>query len=48
VTDGMDVIERIGNVPTGKHGQLDETPIKPVVILKVERVGGAGGGAAKP
>jgi cyclophilin family peptidyl-prolyl cis-trans isomerase len=35
VIDGMDVVERIGNVATGKHGPLEEAPIKPVVILKV-------------
>jgi cyclophilin family peptidyl-prolyl cis-trans isomerase len=46
VIDGMDVVERIGNVPTSKHGQLEEAPIKPVVILKVERVGGSSGGSA--
>jgi peptidyl-prolyl cis-trans isomerase A (cyclophilin A) len=50
VIDGMDVVDRIGNVATGKHGAIDETPIKPVVILKIERVGAAGGssGAAAP
>ena len=41
VIDGMDVVERIGNVATGAHGPLKETPIKPVVILKIERVGGS-------
>src|ERR1700722_6492124 len=46
VIDGMDVVERIGNVATGAHGPLKETPIKPVVILKIERVGGSGGGTA--
>jgi len=50
VIDGMDVVDRIGNVATGKHGAIDETPIKPVVILKIERVGAASGssGAAAP
>jgi peptidyl-prolyl cis-trans isomerase A (cyclophilin A) len=47
VTDGMDVVDRIGNVATGKHGAIDETPLKAVVILKIERVSGAGG-APKP
>jgi hypothetical protein len=44
------VVDRIGNVATGKHGAIDETPIKPVVILKIERVGAASGssGAAAP
>ncbi len=38
VVAGMDVVDRIGNVATGKHGIMDETPLKPVVIMKVERV----------
>ncbi|HEX3914233.1 MAG TPA: peptidylprolyl isomerase [Steroidobacteraceae bacterium] len=38
VTAGMDVVDRIGNVATGKHGVMDETPLKPVVILKIERL----------
>jgi peptidyl-prolyl cis-trans isomerase A (cyclophilin A) len=46
VIDGMEVVDRIGNVATGKHGQMEEAPIKPVVILKIERVGGPS--AAKP
>ncbi len=45
VIDGMDVVDRIGDVATGKHGLIDETPIKPVVILKIERVTGASGGS---
>jgi cyclophilin family peptidyl-prolyl cis-trans isomerase len=40
VIEGMDVVDRIGNVATGAHGQMKETPIKPVVIQKIERVGG--------
>lgn len=44
VTDGMDVVDRIGNVATGAHGVLkEEAPLKPVVILKVERVPGPSG-----
>jgi cyclophilin family peptidyl-prolyl cis-trans isomerase len=47
VTEGMDVVERIGNVATGAHGPLkEETPIKPVVILKIERVANSGGSSA--
>jgi cyclophilin family peptidyl-prolyl cis-trans isomerase len=46
VIDGMDVVERIGNVATGAHGPMKETPIKPVVILKIERVGGPSNGTA--
>jgi cyclophilin family peptidyl-prolyl cis-trans isomerase len=39
VTDGMDVVDRIGNVASGAHGALKvETPLKPVIILKVERL----------
>jgi cyclophilin family peptidyl-prolyl cis-trans isomerase len=46
VIDGMDVVDRIGNVPTGAHGAIkEETPIKPVVILKIERVTGSSGGS---
>ena len=48
VISGMDVVDRIGDVATGAHGPIkEETPIKPVVILKIERVPN-GGGAPKP
>jgi cyclophilin family peptidyl-prolyl cis-trans isomerase len=47
VVSGMDVVDRIGDVATGAHGPFkEETPIKPVVILKVERVTGSSGGSA--
>jgi cyclophilin family peptidyl-prolyl cis-trans isomerase len=45
VIEGMDVVDRIGDVATGKHGLIDETPIKPVVILKIERVTNPSGGS---
>jgi cyclophilin family peptidyl-prolyl cis-trans isomerase len=46
VIDGMDVVDRIGNVATGAHGPIkEETPIKPVVILKIERVTSPSGGS---
>ena len=45
VTDGMDVVDKIGNVATGKHGAIDETPLKPIVILKVERITSPGAGS---
>lgn len=45
VIDGMDVVDRIGDVATGKHGLIDETPIKPIVILKIERVTSPSGGS---
>jgi cyclophilin family peptidyl-prolyl cis-trans isomerase len=39
VTEGMEVVDRIGNVATGAHGPIkEETPLKPVVILRIERV----------
>jgi peptidyl-prolyl cis-trans isomerase A (cyclophilin A) len=39
VISGMDVVDKIGNVATGAHGVLkEETPLKPVIILKVERL----------
>ncbi|MDP9088697.1 MAG: peptidylprolyl isomerase [Pseudomonadota bacterium] len=38
VIAGMDVVDRIGNVATGKHEIMEETPLKPVVIMKIERV----------
>jgi len=42
VVAGMDVVDKIGNVATGAHGIIkEETPLKPVVIQKVERVTGS-------
>ncbi len=39
VVQGMDVVDRIGNVPTGSRGPFKEdAPLKPVVIQKIERV----------
>jgi peptidyl-prolyl cis-trans isomerase A (cyclophilin A) len=40
VVAGMDVVDRIGNVATGAHPPIikEEAPLKPVVILKIERV----------
>jgi peptidyl-prolyl cis-trans isomerase A (cyclophilin A) len=47
VVEGMEVVDRIGNVATGAHAPIkEETPIKPVVILKIERVGSPSGGTA--
>jgi cyclophilin family peptidyl-prolyl cis-trans isomerase len=50
VIDGMDGVDRISNVATGAHGAIkEETPLKPVVILKIERVAiPGGGGGSKP
>lgn len=39
VIQGMDVVDKIGNVATGAHGNLkEETPLKPVIVLRIERV----------
>jgi cyclophilin family peptidyl-prolyl cis-trans isomerase len=39
VTDGMDVVDRIGNVATGAHGVVkEETPLKPIIIQRIERL----------
>jgi cyclophilin family peptidyl-prolyl cis-trans isomerase len=39
VTQGMDVVDRIGNVATGARGPFKEdSPLKPVVIERIERV----------
>jgi cyclophilin family peptidyl-prolyl cis-trans isomerase len=39
VTSGMDVVDRIGNVATGAHGAIkEETPLKPIIIQRIERV----------
>jgi peptidyl-prolyl cis-trans isomerase A (cyclophilin A)/peptidyl-prolyl cis-trans isomerase B (cyclophilin B) len=41
VTQGMDVVDRIGDVATGSRGPFKEdAPLKPVVIEKIERVAG--------
>jgi peptidyl-prolyl cis-trans isomerase A (cyclophilin A) len=39
VIEGIEVVDRIGNVATGKRGPLKEdAPLKEVVILKIERI----------
>jgi peptidyl-prolyl cis-trans isomerase A (cyclophilin A) len=46
VVQGMDVIDRIGEVPTGSVGEFKtDSPMKPVVIIKAEIVGGAAAAA---
>ena len=46
VVQGMDVIDRIGETPTGAAGEFkSDSPLKPVVIIKAEIVGAA---AASP
>jgi cyclophilin family peptidyl-prolyl cis-trans isomerase len=49
VVQGMDVVDRIGVTPTGASGPFkSDTPLKPVVIEKVEVVDAAAGRAANP
>jgi cyclophilin family peptidyl-prolyl cis-trans isomerase len=41
VVQGMEVVDKIGNVATGSRGQFKEdAPLQPVVIQKIERVAG--------
>ncbi len=41
VVQGMEVVDKIGNVPTGSHGIFKEdAPLQPVVIERIERVAG--------
>jgi cyclophilin family peptidyl-prolyl cis-trans isomerase len=41
VVQGMDVVDRIGNVATGSRGPLKEdAPLQQVVIERIERVAG--------
>ena len=43
VIDGLDVLDRIGTVPTGAEGKFKtDAPLTPVVIEKIERVGPGG------
>lgn len=49
VTEGMDVIERLGVVATGSTGPFkSEAPLKPIVIQKVEPLTNAAAPAAAP
>ena len=38
VIEGMDIVDRIASVPTGRMGWYDDVPKTPVVIDKIERV----------
>jgi len=41
VVQGMEVVDKIGNVPTGVRGPFKEdAPLQPVVIERIERVAG--------
>ncbi len=37
VVDGMDVVDRIEKLPTGRAGHHDDVPVKPVVIQSIRR-----------
>ena len=42
VVQGMEVVDKIGNVPTGSRGPFKEdAPLQPVVIERIERVAGS-------
>ena len=38
VVQGMDVVDKIGNVATNTHGAFKDTPAEPVIIQRIERV----------
>ena len=38
VVQGMDVVDKIGNVATTTHGVFKDTPVEPVIIQRIERV----------
>jgi peptidyl-prolyl cis-trans isomerase A (cyclophilin A) len=38
VVQGMDVVDKIGNVATNAHGVFKDTPVEPVIIERIERV----------
>lgn len=40
VTEGMDVVDRIRSVPTGRRGRYDDVPVKPVLIKSIRRAVG--------
>jgi cyclophilin family peptidyl-prolyl cis-trans isomerase len=49
VIQGMDVVDRIGVTPTGASGPFkSDTPIKPVIIEKVELIDAAAGQPGAP
>jgi cyclophilin family peptidyl-prolyl cis-trans isomerase len=37
VVEGMDVVDRIEKLPTGRAGHHDDVPVKPVVIQSIRR-----------
>ena len=49
IVQGMDVVDRIGETPTGATGPWkSDAPLKPVIIEKMEIISGAANAAAPP
>ena len=49
IVQGMDVVDRIGETPTGAMGPWKtDAPLKPVIIEKAEIISGAGAATAPP
>ena len=38
VTEGIEIVDRIAAVPTGRYGYFSDVPVTPVVIDKIERI----------
>ncbi len=38
VTDGIELVDTIASVDTGRYGYFDDVPLTPVVIEKIERI----------
>jgi cyclophilin family peptidyl-prolyl cis-trans isomerase len=38
VTEGMDIVNAIGKVKTGRHSGLQNVPVKPILILSAKRL----------
>ena len=36
VTEGIEVVDKIANVDTGRRGYFDDVPLSPVIIEKIE------------
>jgi cyclophilin family peptidyl-prolyl cis-trans isomerase len=45
VVKGMDVVNRIVKVPTGRRGSHDDVPVKPVIIERAHLIGESGSGS---
>lgn len=38
VTEGIEVVDAIASVATGRYGYFDDVPVTPVIIEKIERI----------